>query len=111
VPMRLAPDEGSSRTTNNCAYARRGSPVGPRLARRGLFAWAGALATLAAAPPLLAATWRRAPVVSLHAAEPFLDPTGTEMPYFPRIATDWAIGLNDEALARLGHLVQPGEGG
>jgi hypothetical protein len=73
------------------------------LSRRALFASAGAMAALAAAPPLRAALRGGGAVVSLHAGEPFLDPTGTHVPYHPRVAADWAAGLDDEALARLGH--------
>lgn len=43
------------------------------------------------------------PVVSFHADAPYLDRTGLAEPFQPRIATDWALGLDHEAVLRLGH--------
>jgi len=43
------------------------------------------------------------PVVSFHADAPYLDRTGRSAPFHPRIATDWAHGLDHEAMLRLGH--------
>jgi hypothetical protein len=45
-----------------------------------------------------------APIVSFHRDAPYVDRTGRAEPYRPRIATDWADGLDDEALIRLGQI-------
>jgi hypothetical protein len=77
----------------------------PRLSRRGLLAGVGTVAAMAAAGTRLAMPqgWA-APVVSFHADAPYLDPTGRADPLHTRIATDWAIGLDQEALLRLGQI-------
>ncbi len=75
----------------------------PKLSRRGLLAGAGSLAALAATGarfPALAGALP--PVVSFHADAPFLDLTGLAKPLHVRSATDWATGLDDEAVLRLG---------
>lgn len=78
--------------------------IGPNLTRRGVFASAGTVIALAAIGTRLeAVSGRRHPVVSLNADEPYLDLTGTDVPYRPRVASDWAASLDDEALMRLGH--------
>ncbi len=86
-------------------YVKQGRTfIGPNLTRRGVFASAGTVIALAAIGTRLeAVSGRRHPVVSLHADEPYLDLTGTDVPYRPRIASDWAASLDDEALMRLGH--------
>lgn len=75
----------------------------PEVSRRGLLAAAGWLVAVAGAgakfglPPAWAA-----PVVSFHADAPYLDLTGRANPLRTRIATDWADGLDIEAMLRLG---------
>ena len=77
------------------------------ISRRGLFgiaAGAGAYGLLggqAAAMPARPA----APIVSFHADAPYIDRSGTADPFTSRISTDWAAGLDHEALLRLGHYV------
>ena len=43
------------------------------------------------------------PVVSFHSDAPYVDRTGLDRPFHPRISTAWADGLDKEALLCLGH--------
>lgn len=75
----------------------------PSLSRRGLLAGAGSLAALAATGARFPAfAGSLPPVISFHADAPYLDLTGLAQPIQLRSAADWANGLDDEAILRLG---------
>lgn len=76
----------------------------PLTDRRGLFrmAAAGSLLALGHTAPALAASLRAAhPVVGFHNDAPWLDRSGTDLPYLPPRETRQAVP-DAEALARLG---------
>jgi len=77
----------------------------PLLSRRQMFGAAIAIGTWSAVPGWSDAVAASGPVVSFHRDTPYLDATGRAEPFRPRIATDWADELDDEALIRLGFLL------
>ena len=74
----------------------------PVLTRRELLGSGMVMAGVASLGGIGLATPAASPVVSFHRDAPYLDPTGHAPPHRPRIATDWADALDDEALFRLG---------